>query len=108
MLNVTIEEFFEEVAELDHLQMMSSDIGVPMAHLSIDFLNPSYLGDILNFNLYLVKIGTSSIKLSIEVISGSGELRIKGEGVVVFYDLKKQSSIPIPNKVRSRLVSFKG
>lgn len=66
MINATVEDWFAGVVGVDfakiHVEMQSA---IPVASLQVDFRAPCRLGEILQFDLVVERIGTSSIHLSI-------------------------------------------
>lgn len=66
MTNSVIENFFREVAVSPFSEMMKRGEGVPTAQIETEFHAPSRLGDVLDWRLYLLRLGRSSIRFRLE------------------------------------------
>ena len=66
MINATVEDWFAEAVGFDfakiHVEMNSA---IPVVSLQVDFRGPSRLGELLQLDLQVERLGTSSIHLSI-------------------------------------------
>jgi len=106
MLNQVIEEWFEQNLGFD-LKQLREQLGVSTPAVSIDteFSKPSRLGDILQFDLSVQKIGNSSIELLI-MASQDKQRRMSAKMVVICVDLSDEEfikPIPIPEILRPRI-----
>jgi 4-hydroxybenzoyl-CoA thioesterase len=84
MTNATVEEWFAQRLGVP-FETLHGALGaaVPTASISVDFLAPSRLGDVLEFRLRPTRIGRSSVGLSIEAYCGA-ERRLTMESTLVF------------------------
>ena len=105
MLNGVVEEFWERIGFPWHEIIWKERWGTPTVHLSCNFSKPSFFGDMLTFHLTVVKVGKSSVRITHEVLCGS-EPRWSGEQVLAASWLDKHTSMPWPEDVRARLLSF--
>ncbi|MEI2302374.1 acyl-CoA thioesterase [Ensifer sp. MJa1] len=66
MINATVEDWFAEAIGFDfakiHVEMQSA---IPVVSLQVDFRAPCRLGDLLQLELQVERLGTSSVQLSI-------------------------------------------
>lgn len=66
MINATVEDWFAEAVGFDfakiHVEMNSA---IPVVSLQVDFRGPSRLGEVLQLDLQVERLGTSSIHLCI-------------------------------------------
>jgi 4-hydroxybenzoyl-CoA thioesterase len=84
-------------------------IGFPIKHLSVDFLRPSHLEDVLEWGLTVTTTRASAITLSITA-QCNGETRIKAELMVVAVDLSRAPLFPciMPDDISNQLLKFAG
>ena len=80
--------------------------GLPTVHLEADFLAPCRLGEVLGANLYVRKVGTSSINADIVLCGPDHTDRVRGKVVLVLMDRKTSRALPFPDALRKRIVDF--
>jgi len=86
LLNSVIEEWFGARNNLPFREMHGpARRGVPTVHLDTTFKAPSRLGDVVDFEIIVRKIGGSSVDLTIRC-TGDEELRFYCEQTLVFID----------------------
>lgn len=61
MTNSVCENFFREAVGYSYHAMMDDGIGVPTARIETDFRAPSRLGDVLDWDLVVERLGGSSV-----------------------------------------------
>lgn len=108
MFNLVIETWFETVLEnsFKHIHYVSG-FGIPTVHIETEFSAPSFLEDIVCFQLTVKRIGNSSLTLQIEGRSGA-ELRCKVKQTIVCVDMESRKSRSWPDQLQSRLIDFMG
>ena len=82
------------------------NMGQPTAHLECDFTAPSYLGDVLEISVYLVKIGTASFELNFTGQTG-GALRFCARMVQVMVSFEDGRPIPLPGDIRAAMEAYR-
>lgn len=82
-----------------HLDM---GLGLPTVDLHAGFTAVSRLGDVLDVDISLTRIGRSSIDLGIAMHCG-GEPRLAMRCTQVLTDLARMRSVPWPDDLRDRL-----
>jgi len=103
MISATVEEWFEERIGVPFATLHGERGGaVPTASLKIDFHAPSRLGDALEFRLRPLRIGRSSVALSIEARCG-GERRLSMESTLVFTNGRAGKPNTWPGDIRARI-----
>jgi 4-hydroxybenzoyl-CoA thioesterase len=103
MLNAALEDYFaQEVGCSFAVMHLQRRIGVPTVKLEIDFSAVSRLGDILDFTLEPVRVGTSSAEFIVSA-RHAGEQRFGGRIVLVCMDLDAARAMPWPDDVRPKL-----
>ena len=106
MLNLTVEQFFEEKIGISFNQMQQDlHVTVPSVRIETDFFEASYLEDRLDFQLRLDKLGRSSLAFNISCRCG-GEERLKALITLVCIDFSKKKAVPWPEAVRERIESM--
>lgn len=104
MINSVVENFFADVAGRSFAALISAGEGVPAAQIDTRFQAPSRLGDRLDWQLLIVRVGGASLGLALEA-RGQAELRVACTLTVVF--MVNGRPAPWPEDVRARLNQFK-
>jgi 4-hydroxybenzoyl-CoA thioesterase len=107
LFNELVEDWFTRGLKVSFVDQVTKErVSIPMGRVECDFLAPSKIGDILRFSLRVERIGTSSIKLGIDVRHGE-ELRVRATLTVVLASLTTLKSIPISTDLRRRLEQYR-
>jgi len=85
MINDCVEAFFDDVIGFPYEEIHIS-AGVPTAEIRTQFKAPSRHGDRIALVLECVKVGRSSLNLSIIASSQDGEVRFVAESTLVYVD----------------------
>lgn len=105
MLNAAVEDFFAEVVGVDFARLHGERrLGVPTVRLDAEFVVASRLGDELDFELGLAKLGRSSLEFEVSVRCGKEE-RFRARQVIVCMDLDQACSVPWPDDIRPDMAS---
>jgi 4-hydroxybenzoyl-CoA thioesterase len=105
LLNGVNEEFWSVIGFPWHEIIWKERWGTPTVHLSCDFSKPSFFGDKLTFELTVTKVGRSSMTVEHTVLCGE-EKRWTSRQVLAASHLDKHTSIPWPDAVRAKLLTF--
>jgi len=73
-----------------------------LVRTEFDFLHQMYFRYDVEIRTYIAKIGNSSFTVGHEAWQ-EGELKVKGQAVLVYYDFKLQKAIPLPDSIRNIL-----
>ncbi|NLO30474.1 MAG: acyl-CoA thioesterase [Methanosarcina mazei] len=73
-----------------------------LVRIEFDFLSQMYFRSDVEIRTYITKIGNSSFTVGHEAWQ-EGELKVRGQAVLVHYDFKLQKSIPLPESIREIL-----
>lgn len=84
MVNATCESFFREVAGYSYAAMMQAGDATPTASLQATFHAPSRLEEMLDWQLVVLRIGSSSLRVRITAVGEDGRLRVTVEKTLVF------------------------
>jgi 4-hydroxybenzoyl-CoA thioesterase len=118
MLNSVVEDWCAQGLGMDFRTMhMAHQLGLPTVHLEVDFVQASQLGDMLEAQLRVVRVGTSSVELAVSFFGmaqtrqnpeqqAQPGLRMKIKQVLVWMDLQKRSAQPLPDQLRSQMMKY--
>ena len=101
MINLCVEQWFEEVLDYPFSAMHAGGFAIPTATISVDFSAPSKLGDLLDFSLEVTKVGRTSVSLSFRAVAGQ-EVRLSGTSVLVHIEKKTGRPLRWPEAIRAR------
>lgn len=104
MTNSLAENFFRDVVDFPYEAMMAAGQGVPTARIDMTFHAPSRLGDLLDWQLRLIRLGTTSLDVTIEVRCG-GERRLSGTKTLVQIN-EKGRPLPWTDEIRARITAY--
>lgn len=106
LMNELVEDWFNRGLGIDFAQFHTeTKRGIPMAHIECDFLAPSKIGETLSFGLWIENIGSSSLRLAVEVKAGD-EVRVRATLVVVQASLDSRRAVPLSAEFKEKLARF--
>jgi 4-hydroxybenzoyl-CoA thioesterase len=106
LFNELVEDWFNEGLGIDFARYHTEERhGIPMAHIECDFLEPSKVGELLQFCLWVKKIGGSSLTLAVEAKAGA-EVRVRATLIVVQASLETRRAVPFSPELRAKLARF--
>ena len=108
MINGVVEDWFAQSLDMPFNQMHAdNNSAVPTVETSCQFMAPSRLGDELTFNLAVVKLGTSSLKLRVDAMC-QGEQRFVAQFTIVYVENGADSitSKPFPDSIRPKILAY--
>jgi 4-hydroxybenzoyl-CoA thioesterase len=101
-----LEDWFNRGLDLNYADLISKQRrGLPTAHIDCDFKVPSKIGDTVQMQLAVKRIGRTSLSLSVRVCAGE-EVRVTANQVLVLISLEDGSLVPIPPDLRARFEQF--
>ncbi len=101
-----LEDWFNRGLGLDYADFISNERrGLPTAHIDCDFKVPSKIGDTVQMQLSVQRIGRTSLTLSIKVCAGE-EVRVTANQVLVLISLADGALVPVPADLRARFERF--
>jgi 4-hydroxybenzoyl-CoA thioesterase len=101
-----LEDWFNRGLEVDYADFVSKERhGLPTAHIDCDFKVPSKIGETVEMQLGVKRIGRTSLALSVRVCAGD-EVRVTANQVLVLISLVDGSLVPIPPDLRARFERF--
>jgi acyl-CoA thioester hydrolase len=86
------------------------DIWLPRAALHFEFLRPARLDDLLDLEMWVSRIGTSSLRLQFEVYRSAPERELTAEGYAVLVAVRRGElkPVPVPPEVVAGLEAYRG
>lgn len=106
IINAVVEQWFEEAVGVSFAEMhMVREEGVPTLKTQAYFPAPSRLGELLQFSLRVVKMGTSSVDLDIQA-ECDGEVRVEAKLTLVHISNITGKSKPWPSDMRGPMMSY--
>jgi 4-hydroxybenzoyl-CoA thioesterase len=107
MFNNTVEEWCAVGLGANFRELvMERGLGLPAVSIQTDFIATSTLGDKLTAQLCVVKVGNSSLTLTVRLIGDGGEERVRARMVLVLIDIKQASAVRIPDAMRERIAHY--
>jgi 4-hydroxybenzoyl-CoA thioesterase len=101
-----LEDWFNRGLGIDYADFVSKQRrGLPTAHIDCDFKVPSKIGDTVQMQLSVKRVGRTSLSLSVRVCAGA-EVRVTATQVLVLISLLDGSLVPIPDDLRTRFERF--
>jgi len=104
ILNGVVEDFWAGIGFPWPELITARKIGTPTVHLACDFSRPSMFGDLLTFNLRIIRVGGSSLHLD-HLISGANGPRWRARQILAATSLVDHHAIPWPDDIRSALMA---
>ncbi|HXG54156.1 MAG TPA: thioesterase family protein [Vicinamibacterales bacterium] len=77
--------------------------GVILARLEIDYRRPAKYGEVLEVRIGLERTGRTSFTYVYEIVDALGQLVVDARSVLVMYDYKHGTPVPIPDDIRQKL-----
>jgi acyl-CoA thioester hydrolase len=101
--------YFEEVVGND--ANWSHQLGIILAHISIDYKSPIFLHDTIFVYTRCSKLGKKSIELSWAIVRDKNqneEIVAQGISVLVCYDYGEHKTIEVPELQKQKIMQFEG
>lgn len=106
MFQAAVEDWFNQHLGIDYAGLILRErIGFPTAHTECDFLRPCRLGERLELQLWLERVGGSSFCLRFDGRVGA-QLRLRARSVLVTISMHDGRPRPLPPALRERLHTY--
>ena len=106
IFNGVVEDFFREVVHIPFMELFRHGVGLPVAGIRCDFVNPSRPGDECVARLWVERLGRSSVRLAMVLVcAGQERLRIAETMVCVKVD-GALSPAEIPQHLREAMAPY--
>ncbi len=106
IFNGLIEDFFSEVVQKPFPAILQSGLMLPLAGVRCDFLRPCRTGDCCRANLWIEKLGYSSVRFAMTLFRGEEECVRLVETMVCVSQAKGFKPIGLPESFRQRMTPF--
>ena len=104
LFNGMVEDWFAAALGVPFAELITQrQVGIPTAHLTVDFRAISRFGDTVRLGLRVVRLGSRSIELAVACRGGDGAVRVSVKQVLVTTSLATHQAITIPDDVRSAI-----
>lgn len=106
--HVAMEEFFGAVLGTDYPSFLSQHrLGLPAAHLDVDFLRPLRYGDHIQVEVSIEKVGNTSVVWRYQIFRpDENEPAARARIVTVNVDMDTFEKKAVPDWLRQRLESY--
>lgn len=106
MINSAVEDWFGDAIGLPFQTMhLERRLGFPIVDTRCQFVRPCHLGDMLDIDLSIARLGRSSIAFDIRGRVG-GEEKFHADHKVALVSLDTFRSMPIPDDLRGRMQPY--
>ncbi|CAM4060625.1 thioesterase family protein [Flavobacterium antarcticum] len=109
MLNDLVEDWFEEALERPFSKIHETN-GIPTVDLKVQFKKAARLGEILTKNLWVIRLGSSSINCGFEFLDEQRKTCLEGEVTLVnveFVEGRHQiKSAPFNEEMKSKIEKY--
>lgn len=107
LFNGLVEDWFNDGLQVPYADLIGVQrTGLPIVHLECDFRAITRMGETVNFELSVHKLGTRSLTLDMACHGADGELRVRAQKVLVFTDLDTHAAIAAPEQVRHAITRW--
>lgn len=110
-VNNTVLPVWFEIGRNSVFRLFSPDLDLSpevwhliLVRTEFDFLHQMYFRSDVEIRTFITKIGNSSFTVGHEAWQ-EGELKVKGQAVLVYYDFKLQKAMPLPEPIRKILTT---
>ena len=105
-----MESWFDEQLGIPYAKILER-YGFPAVHTEADFLKPSRMGEQLDVQLRVSKLGKTSFQIDYQVFGAQDQLRVTGHTVVAMIGLVANESdhfqpVRLPEELRTSIERF--
>jgi len=101
--HVVYEDFLSEKIIPLHVLLGQRRVGFPVVNIQAAFLTPLFYGDVCPVELFVTKVGRSSVCYHYRLFRPNGMLSSEAIIHTACMDIDTQRSIPIPDDIRTGL-----
>jgi 4-hydroxybenzoyl-CoA thioesterase len=107
MMNGVVEDWCAQALGISFRELHLRDgLGLPTVRLESDFIAPSELGELLQAQLTVQKVGGASLHVSIVLLGPQGDERVRASLVLVMMNLSERRAVPLTKAIREHALSF--
>ena len=90
-------------------RMKWNEVGIVVANISANFMNPIFFMDNVNIETATVELGNKSFTLLQRAVDAeSGTVKCECRTIMVVYDLKEQPPMPMPENYKQAICDYEG
>jgi 4-hydroxybenzoyl-CoA thioesterase len=105
-INATVEDWFDTAVEATfEPRLMQRRLGLPVVMAQCEFYRPCHIGDKLEMELAIARLGRSTIDFQISGKVG-GEERLRARQVIVMVSLENYRPVPIPAALLEKVAPY--
>ncbi|GAB2825284.1 acyl-CoA thioesterase [Comamonas piscis] len=102
-----VEDWFNEALHYPYAQMLGPErTGLPIVHLACDFRAIARMGDSVQLELAVQRLGSRSLNLALRCVGDDGAVRVLAHQVLVFTSLESHEAISIPPAIQARIAQW--
>ena len=106
LINEVVEDWFQDGLKVNfHDLHKVHQLGIPAVRLEVEYMIPSRLGDLLSFELRVLRIGNTSMTIELVALA-EGRMRLRGELTVVLTDIVALKPRPIEGEWKARFERY--
>ncbi|MEX0731259.1 MAG: thioesterase family protein [Aquisalimonadaceae bacterium] len=107
MIQTATEDWFNEALDIDYANYVLNDgNGLPTVHTECQFMRPCRLGEVLEMEVRVTRLGGASLELAFFGLVDE-ELRMRGRSVLVQTDLQASKPVRFTGRLRSLLEGYR-
>lgn len=105
--NSVVEDWCEDSLDCSFRTMHSQyGYGLPLVHVDCTFSKPAELGETLQAQLSVSKLGNTSVHVDINLSGADDGLRVSANMVLVLMDLNTRKAIALPESLRQKMMQY--
>ena len=102
-----VEDWFNQGLHYRYAQMLGPErTGLPIVHLACDFRAIARMGDAVQLELAVLRLGSRSLQLALRCVGDDGAVRALAHQVLVFTSLDSHEAIRIPPAIQARIARW--
>lgn len=102
-----VEDWFNQALHHPYAQMLGSErTGLPIVHLACDFRAIARMGDAVQLELAVLRLGSRSLQLALRCVGDDGQVRALAHQALVFTRLDSHEAIRIPPAIHRRMAAW--
>ena len=107
LMHELVEDWFSSGLGIDYAEFVRErGMGLPMVKLECEFIAPNPMGNVLELELAVKRIGASSLTLSVRG-SAKGRESLRATLTVVHTSIADMRPVPIPDRLRTAMEGFR-
>ena len=107
-LEIAETEFFRGMGYPYRILFDQLNIWIPRVQLHFDYKSPALLDELLDVEVWVGKIGNSSIRLEFDIIKPDGQIAMEAYMVLVTTSREwPPSPVPVPDELRSAMAPYR-